>query len=157
MALLLLVSLAATGQGRLGIQRVGHVLLPVKSLEVSMPFYGNLLGLKQLAVPGNLATSQAWFEIGGGQQIRLIEGRTNAARSSETYLALVVGSLKQAEQQLRQRGVSISKQSTATGRASLTVSDPDGYVFEFVEGKAEGPSFLQSAAKAVWRSVTEVD
>lgn len=122
-----------------------------------MPFYSNLLGLKQLAVPGNLATSQAWFEIGGGQQIRLIEGRTDAARPSGTYLALVVGSLKQAEQQLRQRGIPVVKQSIVTGRASLSVSDPDGYIFEFIEGKSEGPGFLQSAAKSIWRSVTEVD
>ena len=157
MALFLLFSLAATGQDQLGIQRVGHVVVPVKSLEVSMPFYGNLLGLKQLAVPGNLAASQAWFEIGGGQQIRLIEGRPDAVRPPGTYLALVVGSLKQAERQLRQRGVSVSKQPTAPGRTGLLVADPDGYILEFIESKPEGPGFLQSAAKAIWRSVTDVD
>ncbi|WP_375443422.1 VOC family protein [uncultured Fibrella sp.] len=155
--ILLLVSLVAAGQGRLGIQRYGHVVLPVKSLAASIPFYNNVLGLKPVAVPSGVASSQAWFEIGGGQQIRLIEGRSDASRPTTMNLALVVSSLKQTEQQLKQRGVAISRQSMSTGQNSLYVSDPDGYVFEFNEGKSEGPGFLQSAAKSIWRSMTEVE
>ncbi|HEX9956463.1 MAG TPA: VOC family protein, partial [Fibrella sp.] len=147
-ALLMLVSVLAAGQGRLGIQRYGHIVLPVKSLTASLPFYNNVLGLKPVAVPSRIASSQAWFEIGGGQQIRLVEGRSDANRSTGTTLALVVSSLKQAEQQLRQRGAFTSRQSMSTGRDILYVSDPDGYVFEFNEGKSEGASVLQSAAKS---------
>ncbi len=158
-ALLMLVSLVAAGQGRLGIQRYGHVVLPVKSLAASIPFYSNVLGLKPIAVPSGIASSQAWFEIGSGQQIRLVEGRTEASRSAGTAinLALIVSSLRQTEQQLRQRGVNVSRQSMSTGRSVLFVSDPDGYVVEFNEGKSEGPGFLQSAAKSIWRSMTEVE
>lgn len=151
------VSLLAAGQERLGIQRYGHVVLPVKSLAVSIPFYNNVLGLKAMAVPSSVASSQAWFEIGGGQQIRLVEGRPDNSRTAGTNLALVVSSLRQVEKQLRQRGVSLSKQNISTGQTTLYVSDPDGYVFEFNEGKSEGPGFLQSAAKSIWRSMTEVE
>lgn len=153
----MLVSLLAAGQGRLGIQRYGYVVLPVKSLATSIPFYNNVLGLKPVAVPGGIANSQAWFDIGGGQQIRLVEGRSDATRIPVTNLALVVSSLKQTEQQLRQRGVALSRQNMSTGQTSLYISDPDGYVFEFNEGKSDGPGFLQSAAKSIWRSMTEVE
>lgn len=156
-ALLMLVSLVAAGQGRLGIQRYSYIVLPVKSLTASISFYNNVLGLKPVAVPGRIASSQAWFEIGGGQQIRLVEGRADVSRTTGTTLVLVVSSLKQAEQQLRQRGAFISRQSMSTGRDIMSVSDPDGYVFEFNEGKAEGPGFLQSAAKSIWRSMTDVE
>lgn len=155
--LLMFVSLLAAGQGRLGIQRYGHVVLPVKSLAVSLPFYNTILGLKPVAVPSGIASSQAWFDIGGGQQIRLVEGRADGNRTAGTNLALVVSSLRQTEQQLRQRGAAISKQNMSTGQTALYVSDPDGYVFEFNEGKSDGPGFLQSAAKSIWRSMTEVE
>lgn len=147
------VSLLAVGQERLGIQRYGHIVLPVRSLAASISFYNNVLGLAPVAVPSSVASSQAWFQIGGGQQIRLVEGRPTVG----TNLALVVSSLKKAEQQLRQRGVSVSKQNLSTGLTTLYVTDPDGYVVEFNEGKSEGPGFLQSAAKSIWRSMTEVD
>lgn len=158
-ALLMLASLLAAGQGqgRLGVQRYGHVVLPVRSLAISIPFYNNVLSLKPVAVPSGVASSQAWFEVGGGQQIRLVEGRPENSRPSGTTLALVVNSLRQTEQQLRQRGVAVSRQNVATGRGNLYVSDPDGYVYEFNEGKSEGPGFLQSAAKSIWRSMTEVE
>ena len=156
-ALLMLVSLMAAGQGRLGIQRYSYIVLPVKSLTASISFYNNVLGLKPIAVPSRIASSQAWFEIGGGQQIRLVEGRADASRTTGTTLALVVSSLRQAEQQLRQRGALVSRQSMSTGRDIMSVSDPDGYVFEFNEGKPEGAGFLQSAAKSIWRSMTDVE
>ncbi|MEZ0487049.1 VOC family protein [Fibrella aquatica] len=154
---LLLISLAAAGQERLGIQRYGHVVLPVKSLAVSIPFYNNVLGLKPVAVPSGIASSQAWFQIGGGQQIRLVEGRAESNRPAGTNLALVVSSLKKTEQQLRQRGIATSRQNMSTGITTLSVLDPDGYTFEFNEGKTEGPGFIQSAAKSIWRSMTEVE
>ncbi|MEZ0540698.1 VOC family protein [Fibrella arboris] len=157
-ALLMLVSLMAAGQERLGIQRYGHVVLPVRSLTVSTPFYTNILGLKPVAVPGSISSSQAWFDVGSGQQIRLVEGRPDANRSAGMNIALSVSSLRKTEQQLRQRGVAATRQNLQTGgKSSLFVSDPDGYIFEFNEGKSEGPGFLQSAAKSIWRSMTEVD
>ncbi|MBO0950252.1 VOC family protein [Fibrella forsythiae] len=156
--LLMFVSLLAVGQERLGIQRYGHVVLPVKSLATSISFYNNVLGLKAVAVPSGIASSQAWFDIGSGQQIRLVEGRPEASRSTGMNIALLVSSLRKTEQQLRQRGVTATRQNLQTGgKSSLFVSDPDGYVFEFNEGKSEGPGFLQSAAKSIWRSMTEVE
>ena len=158
--LLMLVSMLAVGQGRLGVQRYGHVVLPVKTLATSLAFYSNVLGLKSVAVPGSLASSQAWFDIGNGQQIRLVEGRPEAgnSRSPTASVGLVVVSLRQAEQQLRQRGAAVSRQSATTGGQSvLLLTDPDGYVLELIEGKADSPGFLQSTAKSIWRSMTDVD
>lgn len=157
--LFMLLSFVAVGQSRLGIQRYSHVVLPVKNISASIPFYVNALGLKSVVVPASLASSQAWFDLGGGQQIRLVEGRPDGGgnRGAGTYLALSVNSLREAEQQLRQRGLSISRQTGPTGKPVLYVPDPDGYVFELNEGKPDSPGFLKSAAKSIWRSVTEVE
>ena len=146
---LFLFAFAAAGQGRLR-----HVVVPVKDIAGSIPFYANVLGLRAVAVPGSLAASQAWFDAGGGQQIRLIEGKTDVRG---VQLALAVGSLRQTEQQLRQRGVTVARQNSPTGRPALYLTDPDGYAIELAEAKAEGPGFLQSAAKSIWRSMTEVE
>jgi lactoylglutathione lyase len=159
---ILLVSVdVAHAQSRLGVVRCNHVALSVKNLTVSLPFYSNVLGLHIVAVPSGLATSQAWFDIGGGQQIRLVEGRSGAIeiKSENTSIALVVSSLHIAEQQLRQRNLAVSRQNGPSGKPILLVSDPDGYQIELSEGKAksDGPSFLQSAAKTLWKSITTVE
>ena len=108
--LFLLLSVVALGQGQSGSQALSHVVLPVKSLVVSMPFYGNGLGLVAVAVPGSLAGQQAWFEAGNGQQIRLVEGRANVP-AGRVQVGLLVRSLRQTEQQLRQRGLAPDRKS----------------------------------------------
>ncbi|MBO0938119.1 VOC family protein [Fibrella sp. HMF5335] len=149
------------GQTRLGVVRCNYVALSVKDLTASLPFYSNVLGLNVVAVPAALAASQAWFDVGGGQQIRLVEGRseTNSAKSENTSISLMVSSLRLAEQQLRQRNVSVSRQNGPSGKPILLVNDPDGYQIELSEGKikTESPGFLQSAAKTLWKSITTVE
>ncbi len=157
--LLLLLSAVALGQGQPGSQGFGHVVLPVKSLAVSMAFYGNGLRLAPVAVPGNLASLQAWFEVGNGQQIRLVEGTGNvpAGRLGGVQVGWLVGSLRQTEQQLRQRGLTPIRQTGAGGKPTLTLTDPDGYGLEIGEGTAERPGLLQKAARSIWESMKQVD
>lgn len=138
---------------------LSHVVLPVRELTISLPFYRNVLGLTGVAVPGALASTQAWFDVGGGQQLRLIEKRSDASslRTGSLLLALRVSSLRQTEQQLRQRGASVTRQTNASGRPALLLTDPDGYVLELSEGKAPKSGFLQSAGKWLWQSITTVE
>ncbi len=159
---ILLVSVEGTrAQSWLGVVRCNHVALSVKDLAISIPFYNNVLGLPILAVPSALASSQAWFDVGGGQQIRLVSGRPDgmSTKSENVSIALVVSSLRTAEQQLRQRNLAVSRQNGPSGKPILLVSDPDGYQIELTEGKAksDSPSFLQSAAKTLWKSITTVE
>ena len=147
----------ASAQSRLGVVRCTHVALPVKDLAVSLPFYSNVLGLPLVAVPSALASSQAWFDVGGGQQIRLIEGRPDGSSASITRIALVVKSLRQAEQQLKQRNPAVLRQTSQAGKPIIFVNDPDGYQIELSEGKPEKPGFFQSAAKTLWKSITTVE
>ena len=159
---ILLISIGVTqAQTRLGVVRCHYVALSVKDLTASLPFYSNVLGLNIVAVPSALAASQVWFDVGGGQQIRLVSGRSNdnSTKSENVSIALLVSSLRTAEQQLRQRNLSISRQIGPSGKPMLLVNDPDGYQIELTEGKAktESPGFLQSAAKTLWKSITTVE
>lgn len=151
----------ARAQSRLGVVRCNYVTLAVKNLTVSLPFYGNVLGLTIVAVPSSLATSQAWFNVGGGQQIRLVEGRSeiSSIKSENTSISLLVNSLRVAEQQLKQRNVPLSRQVNTAGKSVLLLTDPDGYQIELSEGKlkTDGPGFFQSAAKTLWKSITTVE
>lgn len=149
---------SAWAQSQLGVVRYSHVSIPVKDLAVSIPFYNNVLGLQSVAVPAALAASQAWFNVGGGQQLRLVASRAEPANSvTPTRIALTVSSLSQTEKQLRQRSLSISRQMGSSGKPVLSISDPDGYLIELSEGKADNPGFLQSAAKSIWKSITTVE
>lgn len=136
-----------------------HVVLPVRELTVSLPFYRNVLGLAGVAVPGALASTQAWFDVGNGQQLQLVEKRIDASslRTGSLLVALRVSSLRQTEQQLRQRGASVTRQTNANGKPTLLLTDPDGYLLELTEAKAPKPGLLQSAGKWLWQSITTVE
>lgn len=155
--LLLFSSTVSWAQASL--QGFGHIVLPIRELGVSLPFYRNVLGLTGVAVPGALSGSQAWFDIGGGQQLRLAERRTDVSnlRTSGVHIALQVSSLRQTEQQLKQRGATVARQTGTTGQPVLQLTDPDGYLVELYEGRASKPGFVQSAGKWFWKSITSVD
>jgi lactoylglutathione lyase len=142
-----------------GVSGYQHVALPVRDLSVSLPFYRSVLALPGIAVPGTLAGSQAWFDLGGGQQLRLIEKRGESSlRTNGLSVALRVPSLRQAEQQLRQRNATVARQTNATGAPILQLTDPDGYLVELIERKpANKPGFVPTAAKWLWKQVTTVE
>lgn len=144
-------ALLAYGQSKQGAVGYAHVMLPVRNLTTSLPFYSTVLGLRIVAVPSGLASSQAWFDVGGGQQVRLVESKVESGNT--IHIGLLVSSLRRIEQQCRQRNLPVS----SLGKNSLVVTDPDGYQIELAEGKREGPSFLQSAAKTLWKSITTVE
>ncbi|MEZ0610733.1 VOC family protein [Fibrella sp. WM1] len=155
----LLLFSANITRAQASLQGFSHVVLPIRELGVSLPFYRNVLGLTGVAVPGTLSGSQAWFDIGGGQQLRLVERRTDVSslRTSGVHVALQVGSLRQAEQLLKQHSAAVIRQTGASGLPVLQLNDPDGYLIELYEGKANKPGFIQSAGKWFWKSITSVD
>lgn len=149
----------AMAQSATGFQGYSHVDLPIRELGVSLPFYRNILGLTGVAVPGTLAGSQAWFDLGGGQQLHLVERRTDVSslRTGGVHVALQVSSLRRTEQQLKGRSATVTRQTNSAGRAVLQLTDPDGYLIELYEGKASKNGILQSAGNWFWKSITSVD
>ncbi|TAE31105.1 MAG: glyoxalase [Cytophagales bacterium] len=134
---LLLLSQVAFGQDNLGVVRHNHLALHVKDIQTSTQFYREVLGLKPLAVPDNLKAIRSWFDLGDGQQIHLMAGRTDPFTHDKngSHIALFVNDITKSEVFLKARNITFHKQTRFDGVVQIYFPDPDGYLFELNEVK----------------------
>ena len=85
------------------VQGLGQVARTVRSLEQSMEFYKNKLGIPHLYSFGNLA----FFDLGGS---RLFLNEAEELNEAESLLYFKVADIKKACDQLSEAGVEISNQ-----------------------------------------------
>jgi catechol 2,3-dioxygenase len=129
------------------IQALGHVVLKVRDLTRSVPFYADVLGLKEVArYPKR---RMVFFVIADNHHdIALVEtgaAGPDAAEDSPglAHLALKVGDsldeLREAKQWLTDHSVEIDRQVDHHVSQSLYFRDPDGNRLEFFVDNAERP------------------
>ncbi|RIV19015.1 glyoxalase [Fibrisoma montanum] len=133
----LFLSGTAFGQDKLGVIRHNHLALHVKDIPTSTAFYREVLGLKSIPVPENLKAIRAWFDIGNGQQIHLLAGRTEPIVHDRngSHIALFVENMDKSEAYLNAKKIPFHKQTRFDGVVQIYFADPDGYLFELNEGK----------------------
>ncbi len=126
--------------------RLQHCGLVVSDLERSRRFYGDALGLEELARPANFTFAGAWFALGDTEIHLLAEADTTAraglpppgrglAGGLVTHLALEVDDLEAWQERLGAQGVKPASgpMPRGDGAVQLFVLDPDGYVVELFE------------------------
>lgn len=129
--------LAQPAPATLGVVRHNHLALHVKDIPTSAAFYRDILGLKPIPVPDDLKTTRAWFDMGDGQMIHLLNGRTETIAHDRNggHIALFVRDIAASEQFLTAQRLPFHKQVRFDGVTQLYFSDPDGYLFELNEPK----------------------
>jgi catechol 2,3-dioxygenase len=118
-------------------RKLGHAVLKVRSLEVSVPFYRDVLGLTEVARYGE---QMAFFSCGDNHHdLALLEVGTQAASpvSSQVglyHLAFKVGDsldeLRAFRDQLASHGVALAGQADHRVSQALYCHDPDGILIE---------------------------
>ncbi|MCX6218180.1 VOC family protein [Spirosoma sp.] len=143
LAVVLLIALSVStsgfvfGQDKLGITRHNHISIHVKDVPTSAAFYRDVLGLKPIPVPENLKAIRAWFDLGNGQQIHLLDGRTEQIVHDKngSHYALFVEDINKSEQYLKAKNIPYHRQVRFDGIVQVYFSDLDGYLFELNEDK----------------------
>jgi catechol 2,3-dioxygenase-like lactoylglutathione lyase family enzyme len=136
-SLLILLSGFASGQDKLGFAGYNHVALHVADIQKSTQFYRDIVGLTSIEVPDNLKAIRSWFEMGSGQQLHLLAGRTEKIHHDRNggHIAFFVQSITQAEAYLNKHKISFHKQTRFDNVVQIYFSDPDGYLIEINERK----------------------
>lgn len=118
---------------KIGIVRHNHIALQVKDIQASAKFYRETLGLEPAPVPENLKAIRAWFNIGQGQQIHLLDGRTQPVTNDRngSHFAVFVENMEQTEAYLKKRAIPYHLQVRFDGVKQIYIADPDGYLVEF--------------------------
>jgi catechol-2,3-dioxygenase len=129
------------------IRSLGHVVLKVRDLERSVPFYGEVLGLKEVArFPER---RMVFFIIDDNHHdIALVETDAAAPDAPDAspglaHVALKIGDsmdeLREAKRWLTSHGVEIDRQVDHTVSQSLYFSDPDGNQLEVFVDNTDRP------------------
>jgi len=130
------------------INKLGHAVLKVRSLAVSVPFYRDVLGLNEVARYG---ASMAFFSCGDNHHdLALLEIGAQAAPPMDRqvglyHLAFKVGEsldeLRECRDHLAAHGVAIVGQADHRVSQALYCHDPDGILIEL----------YVDADPAIWR------
>ncbi len=118
--------------------RLHHVSLVVADTARALRFWRDLVGLEVLPERPDLGYPGAWLDLGGGQQLHLLEvpnpdpvtGRP-AHVGRDRHLALAVEDLDAWAARLEAAGVAFTR--SRSGRRALFCRDPDGNGLELVE------------------------
>ena len=115
-----------------------HAGLLVSDLGRAKVFYESVLGLKPYADRPELPYPGEWYELGGGQQLHLMQLANPDAASvrpahggRDRHLALAVRNIDALKSRLEAVGVRYT--ASTSGRAALFCRDPDANTLEFVE------------------------
>ena len=116
---------------------IDHVALHVADLEVSVAFYTNVFGLKEIPAA---AAGRRWLSLGKGVAVHLLGDRKEpVADVRSVHLALTSDDLEPIMERLKDRGVVWSDFAGTPGAVGSTRSDgvrqiffrdPDGYWIE---------------------------
>ncbi|MCF2447271.1 VOC family protein [Dyadobacter sp. CY345] len=109
-----------------------HLALQVKDIEASKAFYKDIIGLKPVQVPDDLKAIRGWFDIGNGQMIHLLAGRTAPVVNDKngSHFSIFVDSIDQTEKFLTSKNLKFHKQVRFDKVTQIYFEDPDGYLIE---------------------------
>jgi glyoxylase I family protein len=114
-----------------------HAGLLVADLARARVFYDSVLGLQPCSRP-ELPYPGAWYDLGGGQQLHLMQLPNPDAGTArpehggrDRHIALGVRNLAALKGRLDAAGVRFT--ASKSGRAALFCRDPDSNTLEFVE------------------------
>jgi len=119
-----------------------HAAICVQDLRKSTVFYRNVLELEELPNPFNDGI-HAWFKIGPGLQLHVIQRDCTPIQNKNTHLCFSVASLSEFISQLDKVKVPFtnlkgdSKEPTRRidGVKQIYLQDPDGYWIEINDAK----------------------
>jgi catechol 2,3-dioxygenase-like lactoylglutathione lyase family enzyme len=128
---------SGVGIGVVGIDHV-QLLMPVRGEPQARHFYGEVLGLREVAKPAALAErGGCWFVGPGGTAVHIgVDQRFIAARRA--HPCLIVADLAAARRALVAAGAPVAEDEANLGVARCYTADPFGNRIELVDASDAG-------------------
>jgi catechol 2,3-dioxygenase-like lactoylglutathione lyase family enzyme len=111
--------------------QIDHVSVIVTDVERSRAFYGNVLGLKEIARPRTFDFVVVWYDLGNQHLHLLLKGQPDTI--SPRHFALRVDDARLARAYFRQHGVGVEETTTIPGADRFFIRDPDQNRIEIIQ------------------------
>lgn len=116
----------------------GFVTVKVKSLEESLRFYTEFLGLRVIAqFPAGPGVSIAFLSDEKGNKIELIENAHEEIKGGSLIsIGFIIDNVDKMVELVMEKGIKILRGpvQTPTGAKFIYIEDPNGAEIEFIEG-----------------------
>ena len=111
--------------------QLDHVSVLVTDIERSRRYYGDLLGLAEIAKPRTFDFKVLWFDLGNQHLHLLVKEKPDAL--SPRHFALRVKDAEVARTYLRAQGIALEETTVIPGADRFFIYDPDGNRIEIVQ------------------------
>jgi catechol 2,3-dioxygenase-like lactoylglutathione lyase family enzyme len=115
----------------LEVTQIDHVSVVITDVERSRRFYGELLGLKEIARPKTFDFIVVWYQLPGDQLHLLLKDRPDTI--SPRHFALRVADVAAARDYFKQNGVAVEETTPIPGADRFFIRDPDGNRIEIIQ------------------------
>jgi catechol 2,3-dioxygenase-like lactoylglutathione lyase family enzyme len=116
---------------KLQVTQIDHVSVLITDVQRSRRFYGEVLGLKEIAKPRTFDFVVLWFDL-GNQHLHLLLKDQPDARSPR-HFALRVADLAAARTYFRELGIRPEDTTPIPGADRFFIHDPDGNRIEIIQ------------------------
>jgi glyoxylase I family protein len=115
----------------LQVTQIDHVSVLITDVQRSRRFYGEVLGLKEIAKPRTFDFVVLWFDL-GNQHLHLLRNDQPDARSPR-HFALRVADVAAARSYFRERAIRPEETTPIPGADRFFIHDPDGNRIEIIQ------------------------
>jgi catechol 2,3-dioxygenase-like lactoylglutathione lyase family enzyme len=120
------------------LKRLAHVNLSVDDVEAARRFYGQLLGLEEIARSEGQRRPGAWFRL-GALELHLSHEPDPHNADSKRHVAFEVRDVDALRENLEEAGVAVEEGSEVRGMRRFFARDPAGNRLEFFVRVDMGP------------------
>ncbi len=115
----------------LEVTQIDHVSVLITDVERSRRFYGEMLGLKEIAKPRTFDFVVLWFQLGDTQLHLLLKDQADTR--SARHFALRVADIQAARARCAAHGLAMQETTPIPGAERFFISDPDGNRIEIIQ------------------------
>lgn len=117
---------------------IDHATVPTRSFEATVDFFIRVLELPTIDAPTDIPMRAAWFDVGNGQSVHVLEVPDQMETANEREFGrhiafrFPLARWLRIKNQLERENVQIVLPLRPSTKSRFFIYDPNGYCFEFV-------------------------
>jgi catechol 2,3-dioxygenase-like lactoylglutathione lyase family enzyme len=113
------------------VAQLDHCSVVITDVARSRRFYGEILGLREIAPPRTFDFTVVWYDLGNMHVHLLLKEKPDSI--SPRHFALRVADVAAAREYFKEKGVTVEETTPIPGADRFFIRDPDGNRIEIIQ------------------------